>query len=256
MKPIFNYTCLFLLVMLTSFSGKKAEKLNIVFIGDSITEGSALSDPKTEATPIYVAKLLRDRKDIGTVNISNKGFSGHTTVDFLPAKNIDFPKVLQAADAFAQDQTAVLLFSIMLGTNDSAMFGPSGSPVQAAQYKDNLNVLISTLIKKYPNAKFVLQYPLWYSPNTHNNAGYMQEGLDRLSSYFSQIESVYAEHKLIHPNQVYLGNKAVFSFFQKHHKQLFKAEDGKHGTFYLHPNAEGSKRLAEFWLKGILRAIK
>ncbi|RQO69411.1 lipolytic protein G-D-S-L family [Pedobacter sp. KBW06] len=256
MKPIFKYTCLFLLVMLTSFSGKKTEKLNIVFIGDSITEGSALSDPKTEATPVYVAKLLRDRKDIGAVNISNKGFSGHTTVDFLPANNIDFPKVLQAADAFAQDQTAVLLFSIMLGTNDSAMFGPNGSPVQAAQYKDNLNVLINTLIKKYPNAKFVLQYPLWYSPNTHNNAGYMQEGLDRLSSYFSQIESVYAEHKLIHPNQVYLGNKAVFSFFQKQHKQLFKAEDGKHGTFYLHPNAEGSKRLAEFWLKGILRAIK
>jgi lysophospholipase L1-like esterase len=132
MKPIFNYACLLLLLVLTSFSGKKIQKLNIVFIGDSITEGSALSDPKTEATPIYVVELLRHRKDINSVNYSNKGFSGHTTVDFLPTNNIDFPKVLEAADSFAQDKTAVLLFSIMLGTNDSAMFGPNGSPVQAS----------------------------------------------------------------------------------------------------------------------------
>lgn len=256
MKTIFNYTCLLLFFVLTSFSGKKAQKINIVFIGDSITEGSALADSKTEAPPIYVAKLLRHRKDITLVNVSNKGFSGHTTVDFLPKNNIDFTKVLQAADIFAQDKTAVLLFSIMLGTNDSAMFGPNGAPVQAAQYKDNLNVLINALIQKYPNAKFVLQYPLWYSPNTHNNAGYMQEGLDRLNSYFSEIEAICSEHKISHPNQVYLGNKVVFSFFQKHHKQLFKAEEGKHGTFYLHPNVEGSKRLAQFWVQGILKAIK
>jgi len=256
MKPIFNYTCLLLLFVLTSFSGKKAQKINIVFIGDSITEGSALADSKTEAPPIYVAKLLRDRKDITLVNVNNKGFSGHTTVDFLPKNNIDFPKVLQAADSFAQDKTAVLLFSIMLGTNDSAMFGPNGAPVQAIQYKDNLNVLINTLINKYPDAKFVLQYPLWYSPNTHNNAGYMQEGLDRLNSYFSQIEALYAEHKLSHPNKVYLGEKAVYRFFQKDSEKLFKAEEGKHGTFYLHPNVEGSKRLAQFWVQGILKAIK
>jgi len=241
--------------VLTSFSGKKDQKINIVFIGDSITEGSALADPKTEATPLYVAEVLKHRKGISSVNISNRGFSGHTTVDFLPKNNIDFPKVVQAADSYAQDKSSVLLFSIMLGTNDSAMFGPNGAPVQAAQYKDNLNVLINTLIEKYPGAKFIIQYPLWYSPNTHNNAGYMQEGLNRLSSYFSQIEALYAEYKLSHPNRVYLGNKGVFGFFQKNHKKLFKAENGKHGTFYLHPNAEGSKALAEFWVKGILKAI-
>lgn len=256
MKPILNYTCLLLLCVLTSFSGKKEHQINIVFIGDSITEGGALADPKTEATPLHVVKLLRQRKDISAVNMSNKGFSGHTTLDFLPKNNIDFPKVLQAADTFAKDKTALLLFSIMLGTNDSAMFGPNGAPVQAAQYKDNLNRLINALIEKYPNAKFVLQYPLWYSPNTHNNAGYMQEGLDRLTSYFPQIEALYAEYKLSQPNKVYLGDKGVFSFFQQHHKKLFKPEDGKHGLFYLHPNAEGSKALAEFWVKGIIKATK
>lgn len=255
MKPFFNYTCLLLLFVLTSFSEKKEQKINIVFIGDSITEGSALADPKTEAAPIYVAELLRHRKNISAVNINNRGFSGHTTVDFLPKNNIDFPKVVQAADVFAQDKTAVLLFSIMLGTNDSAMFGPNGAPVQAVQYKDNLSVLINTLIEKYPEAKFVIQYPLWYSPNTHNNAGYMQEGLDRLSSYSSQIETLYAAYKLSHPNKVYLGSKGVFSFFQKKHKKMFKAENGKHGVFYLHPNAKGSKALAEFWVKGIQKAI-
>lgn len=256
MKSIFNYTCLILLFVLTSFSGKKEQKINIVFIGDSITEGGALANPKTEATPIYVAELLRNRKDISAVNFNNKGFSGHTTVDFLPKNNIDFPKVVQAADVFAQDKTAVLVFSIMLGTNDSAMFGPNGAPVQAAQYKDNLNVLINTLMEKYPTARFVIQYPLWYSPNTHNNAGYMQEGLDRLSSYFSQIEALSAEYKLSHPNTVYLGDKGVFGFFQKNHKEMLKPEEGKHGIFYLHPNAEGSKALAGFWVKGILKAMK
>ncbi len=44
-------------------------------------------------------------------------------------------------------------------------------------------------------------------------------------------------------------------FFQKNHEKLFKAEQGKHGFFYLHPNAEGSKALAEFWVKGILKTI-
>ncbi len=255
MKAIFNYTCLFLLFVLTSFSGKKEQKINIVFIGDSITEGGALANPKTEAPPIYVAQLLKQHKGISSVNVNNKGFSGHTTVDFLPKNDIDFPKVVKVADLFAQDKTAVLLFSIMLGTNDSAMFGPNGAPVQAVQYKDNLSALINTLIEKYPDAKFVIQYPLWYSPNTDNNTGYMQEGLDRLSSYFPQIETLYGEYKLSHPNKVYLGDNGVFRFFQKSHKKLFKPENGKHGVFYLHPNAEGSKALAEFWAKGILKAI-
>lgn len=214
-----------------------------------------MADPKTEATPVYVAELLRHRKEFSSVNVNNKGFSGHTTVDFLPKNNIDFPKVIEAADVFAQDKTAILMFSIMLGTNDSAMFGPNGAPVQAVQYKDNLKTLINTLIEKYPDAKFVIQYPLWYSPNTHNNAGYMQEGLDRLNSYFSQIESLHTAYQISHPNQVYLGDKAVFGFFKRSPEKLFKAEEGKHGTFYLHPNAEGSRALAKFWVKGILKAI-
>ena len=83
----------------------------------------------------------------------------------------------------------------------------------------------------------------------------MQEGLDRLGSYSSQIETLYAEYKLSRPHTVYSGNKGVFSFFQKNHKKLFKPEHGKHGIFYLHPNAEGSKALAEFWIKGIIKAI-
>ncbi|WP_316788273.1 GDSL-type esterase/lipase family protein [Pedobacter frigoris] len=256
MKRTVNYACLLLVFVLTSFSGKKEKKINIVFIGDSITEGGALAHPKTEATPIYVAEILKHNKNINSVDISNKGFSGHTTVDFLPENNIDFPKVVQAADAFAQDKTAILLFSIMLGTNDSAIFGPNGAPVQAAQYKNNLNTVINTLIKKYPGARFVIQYPLWYSPNTHNNAGYMQEGLDRLNSYYSQIEALHAEYKLSDPGKIFLGEKAVYSFFEKNHKTLLKAENGKHGVFYLHPNAGGSEALAKFWAKGILKAIK
>lgn len=255
MKSFLKHTCIILFFVLTSFSGKIDKKVNIVFIGDSITEGGALLNPKTEATPLYVAELLKQSKGIDSVRVSNRGFSGHTTVDFLPKSNTDFPKVLQEADVFAEDKTAALVFSIMLGTNDSAIFGPNGAPVRAEQYHDNLNTVISTLIKRYPHALFVIQYPLWYSPNTHNNAGYMQEGLDRLISYFAQIDRLQAEYNNSNPNKVYVGDKTVFRFFEKNHATLFKPELGKHGTFYLHPNADGSKALAKFWVKGILKAI-
>ena len=34
------------------------------------------------------------------------------------------------------------------------------------------------------------------------------------------------------------------------------AEDGKAGTFYLHPNEAGAKKLARFWAEAIAQSIK
>ena len=33
-------------------------------------------------------------------------------------------------------------------------------------------------------------------------------------------------------------------------------EDGKAGTFYLHPNEAGAKKLARFWSEAIVKSIK
>lgn len=255
MKPRMKYLFLMFFFTWASFSVSKPKKINIVFIGDSITEGSDLADPSREATPLLVEQMLKANDQIVSVHVANRGFSGHTTLDFLPSAATDFPKVLEAANTFAQDKEAVLVFSIMLGTNDSAMSGTNGSPVSSGDYKRNLETMMEALWKQFPDAKFVLQYPTWYSPNTHNGATYLAEGLQRLGSYFPRIDSIVREYKTSHPNQVYAGDRSGFAIFKKGYKTLLKPEPGKDGVFYLHPNAEGSKELAKIWERGILKAV-
>jgi len=242
-------------LLLSSFSSVKKTKLNIVFIGDSITQGGALQQPSIEATPLIVQQILSSKGHFTSVNIANMGFSGHTSLDFLPATNTDFPKVIQAASALNQDTSATLLFSVMLGTNDSAIFGPNGSPISAEQYDQNISKMIDVLLYQFPKAKFVLQYPLWYSSNTQNNAAYLEEGLNRLKSYFPKIDNLVKKYTKLAPKRIFAGDKSGFDFFKKNHTALFKPEQGKKGTFYLHPNAQGSKELARIWVKGILKAI-
>src|SRR6266571_607597 len=79
--------CLFVVVFLINSSLTFAQKknLNIVYIGDSITQGVQLTDPGKEAPPAIATAWLRKQKGIGKVEFSNQGVSGFTTVDFLPA---------------------------------------------------------------------------------------------------------------------------------------------------------------------------
>ncbi|ETZ21980.1 GDSL-type esterase/lipase family protein [Pedobacter sp. V48] len=254
-KLIPKFLVMVSVLLLTSFSSVKKTKLNIVFIGDSITEGGALKQPALEATPLIVQQTLTSTAQFTSVNIANMGFSGHTSLDFLPATNTDFPKVIEAANALNKDASATLLFSIMLGTNDSAIFGPNGSPISAEQYDQNISKLIDSLLNQFPKAKFILQYPLWYSTNTQNNAAYLEEGLNRLESYFPKIDNLVKKYTKLAPRRIFAGDKSGFDFFKKNHTTLFKPEQGKKGTFYLHPNAEGSKELARIWVRGILKAI-
>lgn len=125
---------LFCIGGLSCFAQKK--DLNIVYMGDSITQGVQLANPGTQAPPATATVWLRKQKGIGKVEFSNQGVSGFTTVDFLPSVNTVFPRADKAASAL-NSKNATLIFFIMLGTNDSAITGPNGSPVTSKKYHDN-----------------------------------------------------------------------------------------------------------------------
>jgi chromosome segregation protein len=57
-----------------------------------------------------------------------------------------------------------------------------------------MKAIIEKLIEEVPGCKILLNYPIWYSPNTHNGGTYLQEGLDRLYSYYPIIDSIIEEY--------------------------------------------------------------
>jgi lysophospholipase L1-like esterase len=229
--------------------------LNIVYIGDSITQGAQLKDPVNEGPTATASAYLATKDGIGRVEFSNNGLSGFTTVDFLPSTNNAFNKVEQAVKNFA-DKSAELIFSIMLGTNDSASTTTNGAPVSDQQFHDNLKVIIDHLLLDFPSCKVIIQFPTWYSSATYNSARYLQEGLDRLQSYFPQIEKLAKEYAATHPKQVFAGNKKAFNYFKRNYLTTLNAEEGRQGTFYLHPNKKGDEALGAFWADVIYEAIR
>ena len=195
--------------------------VNIVFIGNSITFGAGLPKPVHDAPPVKAALFLSKCPEVASVKYSNRGQSGCTTVDYLPDTNTLFPWAVRAADKFKDETWADLVFSIMLGTNDSAIEGTNGCPVT----------------------------------NTYNGAKYLEEGLRRLQDYYPQIQRLvdyYASH---FPGQVFLGDTKGFDYFKENHLTDFQAEKGNAGVFYLHPNEKGAVRLGELWSEAIRQAL-
>ena len=250
-KGIF-LTLLILMVGSSLFAQK--QNLNIIYIGDSITQGSQLGDPISESPPAIASNWLSRQKGVEKVKFSNQGVSGFTTVDFLPSTQIAFDRVKNVATAL-NDRKTMLLFSIMLGTNDSASEGPNGSPVSPEQYHDNLKTIINRLLRYFPNAKFVIQRPIWYSPNTYNGSRYLQEGLSRLQSYFPQIDKLIIEYNSTNAGHVFSSDTKAFDYFKEHYLTELRPEQGREGIFYLHPNKKGAATLGTFWAQAIYLAI-
>ncbi|MEX8548596.1 MAG: GDSL-type esterase/lipase family protein [Mucilaginibacter sp.] len=228
--------------------------LNIVFIGNSITHGAGLKDFKTMAPPVFAVDFLKQQAQTGEVNFSNQGISGFTTVDFSPGTR-SFNQVEQAARGF-ENTNAQLVFSIDLGTNDSAVKGPNGAPVSPENYYQNLKAIADQLLLDFPKCKIILHRPLWYSPNTYNRSQYLAEGLKRLQSYFPEIHSLVKSYAKTNPKQVFLGDKKGFNQFKKRHEQLMQHENGQQGIFYLHPNEQGAQKLGVLWGKAIAKVVE
>ena len=226
--------------------------LNMIYIGDSITAGAGIGDASNY--PTVASDIALQKSGYTAVQSSNQGHSGYTTLDFQPGTSA-FEQVENAANEY-KGSTNELVFSIMLGTNDSAIRGPHGAPVSAENYAKNLRSIIGRLLKDYPDSKIVIQHPLWYSPNTYNGAMYLQEGLDRLQSYFPQIDHLVSNYAAKNKGHVFLGDCDAFDYFKTHYQASLQAEQGNKGIFYLHPNENGAKVLGEFWAKAIARAIR
>ncbi len=229
---------------------KQAEPINLVFIGNSITYGAMLQNPGSQAPPFKVGRMMQEELE-RPVTVYNCGVSGATTLDFLPATGSYFASVASAVKR-AQANGGPIIFSMMLGTNDSAETGPNGSPVSPENYYKNMKVIIDYLLNNYPHTIIIVNYPIWYSPNTHNGARYLQAGLDRLQTYHPEIDRLVSFYAKMQDHQrVFAGNPETFSYFEDK-TDLFVAEAGNSGTFYLHPNATGGTRLAEFWKQSII----
>lgn len=234
----------------------KKYNLNIVFIGNSITQGVLMEDPTHNAPPAKAALYLSKQPSVSSVKYSNQGVSGCTTVDYLPQTENLFPKATAAADNFKAETWATLIFSIMLGTNDSAIAGTHGAPVAPAKYYENMKAIIDQLIALYPGCKVVLNRPVWYSPNTYNGAKYLEEGLNRLQSYYPELQALVLDYAKRFPGQVFMGDTDGFDYFKKNHLTDLVPEDGNAGIFYLHPNPKGAAALGNFWGKAILKAAE
>lgn len=245
------FLCMTVFAIASENKGK--QNLNVVFIGNSITEGALLENAMRNAPPVKTEDYLKKHLKNSKIAIKNCGVSGSTTLDFLPAAGTLFQNVQTAADTFQEDDTAQLLFSIMLGTNDSAIKGTHGAPVSPAQYRTNLKVIIDKLLMLYPDCKIALHYPIWYSPNTYNGAMYLVEGQKRLLSYFPEIDGLVQEYAETNVGKVYKGDEEAYAYFKEHYLTDFFAEDGNAGIFYLHPNEKGGNKLATFWGKAIIR---
>ena len=252
------FFCLITLFQLTATAKNPNDKkldLDIVFIGNSITYGANLENPKQDAPPVIASEILRKKTGIESVQFSNQGRSGFTTVNYLP-DSPTFAEVIQATKLLHTNSEHTLIFSIKLGTNDSAISGPQGAPVSKEDYRKNMKAIIDELLRQFPDAKVVLQQPIWYSTNTYNRSKYLAEGLARLQSYFPELEALVKSYSATNKNQVFMGDQKGFNYFRKNYLTDLVAEKGQQGTFYLHPNPKGAAQLASFWAEAIYKILK
>jgi len=234
------------------FARAQSKKINIIYIGDSITYGAFFTDPSKDAPPAKADSVLKSM-GIDIVASSNQGHGGFTTLDFLPHTDA-FKQIEVVANKF-KDNGATILFSIMLGTNDSAMDGPLGAPVSKEHYYENLKAITDQLLMDYPGSIIVINRQTWYSPNTYNGARYLQEGLSRLKSYYPQIKHLVSWYRKNNTGKIYLGDTRGFHYFKANYLTSLRPEDGHQGTFYLHPGKDGARALGAFWAKAIYKSI-
>ena len=239
------------------FGDSSLKQLMVIYIGDSITFGANHFNPKSTAPPVIASNFIQEQLKGTKVHFVNCGKNGSTTNDFLPERKYILSNVIKAANRFVKhgNGSGQIIFSIMLGTNDSARKGLEGTPVFPNQFRLNLKIIINELLNMYPDCKVVLQKPIWFSNNSYNGENYMQDALERLISYHPEIELLVQEFSITRPDAVFLGDSVGFDHFKNNYLTDHTPEKGNAGTYYLHPNKKGAAKLGELWADSILRII-
>ena len=244
-----------------SFAQRSA---NIVFIGNSITYGAQHEQRELTAPPVQCARWLSQREGLDTVYFRNCGRSGRTTYHFLPnpADVIPAGDKTYFGDVVAKTRELVkahpalpLVFSIMLGTNDTVE-RTKNSHTEPDDYVRNLTVIIDSLLRLWPDAHVVLNKPTWYYPDYHTKGGSIatKKSLKLLDTYFKSFPRIVANSK---PGQVHIGDSEAYGYFEKHYTtDVVEEKDARGRSYWLHPNEQGARRLAEFWGKAILPVLK
>ena len=237
---------------------------NIVFIGNSITYGALHQQREQTAPPTQCARWLSAQEGIDTVYFRNCGRSGKTTYHFLPRSEDVVPAgdktyfadvVAKTHELVKAHSTLPLVFSIMLGTNDTVE-RPRNKHTSPDDYASNLCALIDSLLTLWPDAHVVLNKPIWYTPDyvTKNGSVASKKSLKLLSEYYNMFAKVVENCKSGH---VHIGDSEAYNFFEKHWQTYINEEKDSRGkSYWLHPNEQGAGRLAEFWGKAILPVVK
>lgn len=258
---------LFLSLLCLASVALAQRSLNVVYIGNSITYGAMHKDPVQTAPPVICSQWLAKQQGIDHCWYVNMGKSGKTTFNFVPAKtdikNYWSELVEKTAELVSQHPEAQLVFSIMLGTNDTAE-RPSNSRTTPFMYRHNMELIIDSLQARYPDATFVLHKPIFFSVpfTTRNGSIQSSDSHKMLDCYFAELKKIANDHAAQRKAagksglRVFVGDDKAFGYFKRtYHETLVHEHGYQECDFWLHPNESGSATLAEYWGQAILKAL-
>jgi len=236
---------------------------NIVFIGNSITYGALHQQRETTAPPTQCARWLCQREEIDTVYFRNCGRSGRTSYHFLPHAKDVIPAgdktyfgdvVAKTRELVKAHPTLPLVFSIKLGTND-AVERKHNAHTEPEAYVRNLTVIIDSLLRLWPDAHVVLNRPIYNTSDyvTKNGSVASKKSLKIMNTYYELFSKIVANCKQGH---VHIGDAEAYNYFKQCYKtDIFEEKDARGKSYWLHPNEQGARKLAEYWGKAILPVL-
>ena len=88
---------------ITGQVNEKKIDLDLVYIGNSITQGVQLEKSEIESPPATASEYLSHKSQIRKIEFINQGRSGFTTVDYLPSINGALKEVIVATRNLHRD---------------------------------------------------------------------------------------------------------------------------------------------------------
>lgn len=210
-----KYILFFSLILIISFQG--FTQIRVACIGNSITEGFGLQNPREEAYPAVLNQILEDKYGEHVYEVKNYGISART---LLLKGDLPWMKEPYFEDVLAYNPQIV---TIKLGTNDTKPHNWQ----YGNEFQQDLEILIDTLLSLPAKPIIFLCYPI---PVYENNWGIREE--------------IVAQEII----------PIIDSVAQKYNLQIIDLHSNMEQSLYLkdnvHPNKYGSELIAQkIWQK-------